>query len=124
LLHGTRAAGAEPSIGRFAVDGSLNLQRVSGAITHYLGCEPADLLGFGWRPFLVRPDQPDLARMAGDVGVARAGRYDLVAQARVGDPILHLRLRTYLVRSAGAPPEAGGRIDLRHVELRRAIVIP
>ena len=59
-----------------------------------------------------------------DLEMGRAGMYDLRAQSRCGDPILHLRIRTLMLQSSGKPPTVRGVLDLRHAESRRTIVLP
>jgi hypothetical protein len=63
-------------------------------------------------------------RMAMDLSMGRAGFYDLRASARSGEPILHLRIRTYMLRSGVEPPSIHGVLDLRHAESRRTIGLP
>jgi PAS domain-containing protein len=110
-------------IGTFACGVSLQLERISGTIGEYLQCDPADLEGHGWQPFLHPDDRMVVFQLAQDLQAGRAGCYDCRAQARTGDPVLHLRVRTLVVQQHGDPTGAEGLIDLAHVEPRRAIVI-
>jgi hypothetical protein len=97
---------------------------VQGEILERLDCVPAELEGYGWQPF-VRPADLDVTRqMAHDLQTGRGGLYDIRAQARCGDPILYLRIRTLLIASSGPAPAVRGVLDLRHAESRRSIMTP
>jgi hypothetical protein len=111
-------------IGTFDCSASLNITSVRGEITDRLDCLPSELQGYGWQPF-VQPADIDVTRqMAMDLQTGRLGFYHLRAQARCGDPILHLRIRTLMLRSAGQLPVVRGVLDLVHSESRRTILLP
>jgi hypothetical protein len=111
-------------IGMFACDASLNIASVKGEITDRLDCLPSELKGYGWQPFVQPADFGVTLMMAGELQAGRAGQYDLRAQARTGDPILHIRIRTFIVRSKIGEPTVHGTLDLRHSESRRTITLP
>jgi len=111
-------------IGTFECNASLNITLVRGEITERLDCLPGELEGYGWQPFLPPADLDITRQMAIDLQVGRAGFYKLRAQARCGDPILHLQIRTLMLRSAGQAPLVHGVLDLLHQESRRTIVLP
>jgi|KBSSwiS6_1023812.scaffolds.fasta_scaffold48501_1 PAS domain-containing protein len=108
-------------IGTFSCDPRLNITSVNGRIIDYLDCLPSELKGHGWRPFIPPADFPVTEQMVHHLNAGLAGAYDIRAQARCGEPILHLRIRTLLVRSADALTVRGV-LDLRHTESRRKIV--
>ena len=108
-------------IGTFGCDPTLNITSVNGQIVDLLDCLPSELKGHGWRPFIPPDDVPVTQQMAHDLHAGLAGAYDIRAQARCGEPILYLRIRTLLVRSADAL-SVRGVLDLRHTESRRKIV--
>jgi hypothetical protein len=123
-VHGRQADPSSDVIGRFAVGAALNIQEVNGVITDYLDCDPLDLQGYGWRPFLHPDDRDAVAQMGQELHYRLAGTYDCRAQGRAGEPILHLRIRTLIVQAAGKPPASKGIIYLRALEPRRAILLP
>jgi PAS domain-containing protein len=123
-VQGRRVGPSREVIGRFAVGAALNIQQVSGSIIEYLDCDPVELQGYGWRPFLHPDDRDEIAQMAEELHYSQAGAYECRAQARCGEPILHLRIRTLIVQAVGLPPAAKGVIDLRAVESRRTILLP
>jgi hypothetical protein len=124
MVPGGSAAPVKSLIGTFVCGVSLAIQNITGSISEYLDCTPSDLEEYGWRPFLHPHDRDVIFRMAQELQIGRAGSYDCRAQARVGEPILHIRVRTLAVSENGLPCGAEGMIDLRHVESRRTIVLP
>jgi PAS domain-containing protein len=111
-------------IGTFDCGVSLAIEHINGTIAEYLDCEPGELQGYGWRPFLHPDDRTVIFEMAQALQAGRAGSYDCRAQARRGEPVLHLRVRTLVLQQQGYPSGAEGLIDLLDVESRRAIVLP
>jgi hypothetical protein len=109
-------------VGRFGCDPSLNITSVTGDIVEKLDCLPSELEGYGWQPFVHPADVDVTRRMAVELQTGIAGRYDLRAQARCGEPVLHLRIRTFVVRSGLHVPEVYGVLNLRQVESRRTVV--
>ena len=122
-LLGGRRVRNDTLIATFACAVSLQLEHITGTIGEYLDCEHSELQGHGWRPFLHPDDRMVTFQLAQDLQAGRAGCYALRAQARTGDPVLHLRVRTLVVQQHGDPTGAEGLIDLAHVEPRRAIVV-
>ncbi len=111
-------------IGTFECNAALNITAVHGEISERLDCLPSELQGYGWEPFIPPADFHITRQMAMDLQIGRAGFYALRAQARCGDPVLHLRIRTYMLRSAGELPVVRGVLDLLHAESRRTILMP
>ena len=97
---------------------------MKGEISERLDCLPSELEGYGWQPFLPPADLDVTRQMAIDLQMGRAGFYHLRAQARCGDPVLHLRIRTFMIRAAGQLPLVHGVLDLVHEESRRTLVLP
>lgn len=123
-MCGGGAAAEGALIGTFSCDPSLTITSVKGEITERLDCLPSELQGHGWQPFL-EPADFDVTRcMARDLGASRVGAYALRAQARCGDPVLHLRIRTFIMRSGPHAPTVYGVLDLRHSESRRTLLLP
>ena len=111
-------------IGTFSCNASLNIVSVRGEITERLDCLPSELKGYGWQPFVQSTDLDVTARMAGELQAGRVGQYDLRAQARTGEPILYIRIRTLIARSKAGDPTVHGALDLLHTESRRTIALP
>jgi hypothetical protein len=116
------AAADSTVIGTFSCNASLNIVSVRGEITDRLDCLPSELKGYGWQPFVQRADLGVTARMAGELQAGRVGQYDLRAQARTGEPILYIRIRTLIARSMAGDLTVHGALDLLHTESRRTIV--
>lgn len=102
----------------------MNITAVRGEISERLDCLPSELQGYGWEPFIPPADFDVTRQMAMDLQLGRAGFYNIRAQARCGDPVLHMRIRTFMLRSAGQLPSVRGVLDLVHAESRRTIVLP
>jgi hypothetical protein len=62
--------------------------------------------------------------MAQELQAGRAGTYDLRALSRYPDPVLHIRIRTFVVRSGLHMVNIHGVLDLLHSEPRRTILLP
>jgi hypothetical protein len=123
-MCGGGAAHEGALIGTFSCDPSLTITSVKGEITERLDCLPSELQGHGWQPF-VEPTDFDVTRlMARDLQAGQVGAYDLRAQARRGEPVLHLRIRTFITRSRLHVPTICGVLDLRHSESRRTLLLP
>lgn len=120
-MCGAAAERESKLIGTFACDPTLNIIAVTGEITDYLDCLPAELKGYGWHPFITPADFAVTERMARDLFAGQVGSYPIRAQARLGEPILHLDIRTLLVRSNHLITVRGV-LDLKHTESRRKIV--
>jgi hypothetical protein len=123
-LCGGQASRNSALIGTFGCGVSLAVEHLTGTIGEYLDCAPSELLGHGWRPFLHPDDRSVVFQVAQELQAGRAGSYVCRAQARTADPVLHVRLRTFVVRQHGYPSGAEGLIDLLHLESRRTIVLP
>jgi hypothetical protein len=80
-----------------------------------------ELQGHGWQPFVARDDYDVTRLMVKDLQAGKAGSYEIRAQARCGEPILYLRVRTLLARSGVHAPAIFGALDLLHTETRRTI---
>ena len=124
VRRGGAAVPDRGAIGTFECSASLNITSVQGEITDRLDCLPSELQGYGWQPFLPPADLDITRHMAMDLQMGKAGFYKIRAQAKCGDPVLHLRIRTYMLMSADQAPIVRGVLDLLHEESRRTIVLP
>jgi hypothetical protein len=126
-FHGRWGGAAVPDpsvIGTFECNAALNITAVHGEISERLDCLPSELQGYGWEPFIPPADFGITRQMAMDLQSGQAGFYTIRAQAKCGDPVLHLRIRTLMLRSAGQVTLVHGVLDLLHAESRRTIVLP
>jgi len=123
-LCGGGAARNGALIGSFGSDPFLNIRYVRGEIVERLDCLPVELQGHGWQPFVARESYDVTRVMVQDLLAGQPGRYDIRAQARCGEPVLYVRIRTLVARSSGHAPGVFGALDLLHADSRRTIILP
>ena len=105
-------------IGIFRCDSTLNVARIDGDIAERLDCDRRDLEVYGWKPYVHSDSQYAIREMAVELAAGCAGRYELQAVSRSRER-LHLRIRTFLVRS-GEALSVGGAVDILHWSSPRA----
>jgi hypothetical protein len=122
-MCGGAAAHDTTLIGFFRTDPFLHITSIRGEILERLDCLPSDLQGHGWEPFVAQDDFDVTRRMAKELQAGRTGTYDLRALTRHPEPVLHVRIRTFVVRSGIHVATIHGVLDLLHSEPRRTILL-
>lgn len=107
----------------FSGDASLQIDTVRGDLTDRLGCEPRELLEFGWHPFLHPDDWDQIEHMGHDLAGGIGSSYDLRAISVSGER-LYLVVRTFLLYESArlSGPVLTGVIDLLHWESPRRYI--